>query len=79
MSVSIVKIGIVVERDFLLLDGAHEALGIAILGRLASRGHTELGTDVVQRLHRRRGCVLDPLIRVMALGPMLRQCSPSGR
>jgi hypothetical protein len=46
--VGLVKIVIDVERDLLFLNGTHETLAIAMLGRLTNGGHAELGLDVLQ-------------------------------
>jgi hypothetical protein len=38
------KVGVVMKCHFLLLNGAHEALGISILRRLTDGGHADLDT-----------------------------------
>jgi hypothetical protein len=37
-----VKVGIIMKRDFLFIDGAHETLGRSILRRLADGRHADL-------------------------------------
>lgn len=71
--VGLMKVGIVMERDFCFFNGAHEALGVAVLRGLADGCHADLDAVRVQRVDRRRRGVLPPLVGVMELGPMLRQ------
>jgi hypothetical protein len=61
-----------VEPD-LLLHGAHEALGRAILRRRADGGHADLEPESLQRLGREGRGLLDSLVSVVNLGPMLPQ------
>ena len=69
--ISGVEVGIVVEPDLLLLHGAHEALGRAILRRRADGGHADLDPESLQRLGREGRGLLDSLVSVVNLGPML--------
>jgi hypothetical protein len=79
MLVSIMEIGLLMKGHFLLLDGTHQALGVAILRGLADGGHTDVGANVSQGLNRCRRGILDPLVGMMDLGPMLRQGPPQRR
>jgi hypothetical protein len=72
MLIGCMEVGVVMEPDFLFLNGAHEALGMAILRRLANGGHTDLDPVGLQHLGIKSSGVLDPLVGVVDLGPMLR-------
>ena len=76
--VGLVKVGIVMERNFFFFDGTHEALSIAMLRGVADGGHTDLDTEGPQRLDIGRSRILDALVGVMNVGPLLDQRPPQG-
>ena len=66
------------EPDCLCLDGAHEALGRAVLRRLAHGGPAALDPVGLPPVGIKGGGVLAPLGGVVARGPVLRQSPLQG-
>ena len=77
--VGLVKVGLVMERNFFFFDGTHEALSRAMLRGVADGGHTDLDTEGPQRLDIGRSRILDALVRVMNVGSLLDQRASQGR
>ena len=53
--VDIMGVTILGQVNFLLFDGAHQSLGIAILGRLADLSHADLGNGYCQLIRKDKG------------------------
>ena len=59
--VDIMVVTILGQVNFLLFDGAHQSLGIAILGRLADLSHADLGL-VLEQVNVVKSGILDALV-----------------
>ena len=59
--VDIMVVTILGQVNFLLFDGAHQSLGIAILGRLADLSHADLGF-VLEQVNVVKSGILDALV-----------------
>jgi hypothetical protein len=77
--IGLVKVGIVIEGDFLFFDGAHGALGVLVLRRFDDSGQTDLDPECTQRLKVCGVSILNPLVGVMDVGPLLDQCPLQSR
>src|SRR5262245_66601362 len=67
------------ERDFRLLNGAHETFSIPMFRGLAHGGHAALDTESWQRLDVGGRGLLHALVGVMYVGPLLYQRPSQGR
>ena len=53
--------------NFLFLDCPNETLGAAVLPGFALVGHADLDPSILKGLDIGRGCILDPLVRMVNL------------
>jgi hypothetical protein len=73
------KVGIVMEHDFLFLKGTQQAFTIPIFSSLTDRGHADLDPQSLQRLDIGGGGILHPLVGVMHVGLLPYQRTSYGR
>ena len=64
---------VVRQVNFLLFDGSHETLGVAVLPSLTDLGHADLRIDSLEHLGVRRGRILDALVRMVDFRSVLSQ------
>jgi hypothetical protein len=77
--ISFVEVGIVMEPDFLFLNGTHQAFSIPIFRGLTHRGHADLYPESMQRLGIGGGSILHALVGVVNVWLLPYQCPSQGR